>query len=126
MTTACITEEIFGAARNIEEGSTILATALVETGSRMDVILRSSGVNMELAWTKTGGKRIFPALDVKRSGTRREELLLSKEELELVWNFRRTFANYGTGESIEMLMDAMKKTNANSDLLRALPQLFKE
>jgi transcription termination factor Rho len=125
-------KRFFGAARNIEEGGslTILATALVETGSRMDDVIfeefKGTG-NMELVLDrKLAEKRIFPALDVKRSGTRREELLLSKEELDLVWNFRRTFANYGTAESIEMLIDAMKKTKANSDLLRALPQLFQE
>jgi len=125
-------KRFFGAARNIEEGGslTILATALVETGSRMDDVIfeefKGTG-NMELVLDrKLAEKRIFPAIDVKRSGTRREELLLSKEEMELVWNFRRTFANYGTSECIEMLIDAMKKTKANSDLLRALPQLFQE
>jgi transcription termination factor Rho len=74
---------------------------------------------------KLSEKRIFPAIDVKRSGTRREELLLSKDELELVWNFRRTFASYGTSDISEMLIDAMKKTKGNNDLLRALPELFK-
>ncbi len=125
-------KRFFGAARKIEEGGslTILATALVETGSRMDEVIfeefKGTG-NMELVLDrKLAEKRIFPAIDVKRSGTRREELLLSKEELELVWNFRRMFASYGTGEAIEMLIDAMKKTRANADLLRALPQLFKD
>lgn len=124
-------KRFFGAARNIEEGGslTILATALVETGSRMDEVIfeefKGTG-NMELVLDrKLSEKRVFPAIDVKRSGTRREELLLSKEELELVWNFRRMFASYGTSEAIEMLIDAMKKTKENKDLLRALPQLFK-
>lgn len=124
-------KRFFGAARNIEEGGslTILATALIETGSRMDEVIfeefKGTG-NMELVLDrKLAEKRIFPAIDVKRSGTRREELLLSKEELELVWNFRRMFASYGTSEIIEMLIDAMQKTKANRDLLRALPQLFK-
>ncbi|HAA89174.1 MAG TPA: transcription termination factor Rho [Peptococcaceae bacterium] len=123
-------KRFFGAARNIEEGGslTILATALVETGSRMDEVIfeefKGTG-NMELVLDrKLAEKRIFPAIDVKRSGTRREELLLSKEELELVWNFRRTFASYGTAEVIEMLIEAMEKTKSNKDLLRALPQLF--
>ncbi|HHV34052.1 MAG TPA: transcription termination factor Rho [Syntrophomonadaceae bacterium] len=124
-------KRFFGAARNIEEGGslTILATALVETGSRMDDVIfeefKGTG-NMELVLDrKLSEKRVFPAIDVKRSGTRREEMLLSKEELELVWNFRRTFASYGTSDISEMLIDAMKKTKANNDLLRALPQLFK-
>jgi transcription termination factor Rho len=81
--------------------------------------------NMELVLDrKLSEKRVFPAIDVKRSGTRREELLLSKDELELVWNFRRMFSSYGTSEILEMLIDAMKKTRGNKDLLRALPQLF--
>ncbi len=125
-------KRFFGAARKIEEGGslTILATALVETGSRMDDVIfeefKGTG-NMELVLDRRlSEKRIFPAIDVKRSGTRREELLLSKEELELVWNFRRLFASYGTAETIEMLIDAMQKTKANRDLLRALPELFKD
>lgn len=124
-------KRFFGAARKIEEGGslTILATALVETGSRMDDVIfeefKGTG-NMELVLDrKLAEKRVFPAIDVKRSGTRREEMLLSKEELELVWNFRRMFAAYGASEAIEMLIDAMSKTRSNADLLRALPQLFK-
>jgi transcription termination factor Rho len=124
-------KRFFGAARNIEEGGslTILATALIETGSRMDEVIfeefKGTG-NMELVLDrKVSDKRIFPAIDVKRSGTRREDLLLSKEELDLMWNFRRMFASRGTSESIEMLIDAMTKTKSNKDLLRALPQLFK-
>jgi transcription termination factor Rho len=124
-------KRFFGAARNIEEGGslTILATALVETGSRMDDVIfeefKGTG-NMELVLDrKLAEKRMFPAVDVKRSGTRREDLLLSSEELELVWNFRKLYGSYGTAEILEMLVDAMKKTSANKDLLRALPQLFK-
>lgn len=123
-------KRFFGAARNIEGGGslTILATALVETGSRMDEIIfeefKGTG-NMELILDrKLSEKRIFPAIDVKRSGTRREELLLSKEELGLVWNFRRTFASSGTSDVTEMLIEAMEKTKSNKDLLRALPKLF--
>ncbi len=124
-------KRFFGAARNIEEGGslTILATALVETGSRMDDVIfeefKGTG-NMELVLDrKLSEKRVFPAIDVRRSGTRREESLLSKEELELVWNFRKTFSSYGTSDVSEMLIDAMKKTKGNNDLLRALPELFK-
>ncbi|MGI6551787.1 MAG: transcription termination factor Rho [Clostridia bacterium] len=123
-------KRFFGAARNIEEGGslTILATALIETGSRMDDVIfeefKGTG-NMELILDRRlAERRIFPALDVKRSGTRREELLLSKEELELMWNFRRVTSGLGSVEVTEMLIDAMKKTKTNADLLRALPQLF--
>ncbi|KKM10975.1 transcription termination factor Rho [Clostridiales bacterium PH28_bin88] len=123
-------KRFFGAARKVEEGGslTILATALVETGSRMDDVIfeefKGTG-NMELILDrKLAERRIFPALEVKRSGTRREELLLSKEELELMWHFRRITNALGPVEVTEMLMDAMKKTKTNKDLLRALPKLF--
>jgi transcription termination factor Rho len=123
-------KRFFGAARRVEEGGslTILATALVETGSRMDDVIfeefKGTG-NMELILDrKLAERRIFPALDVKRSGTRREELLLSKEELELMWHFRRITHASGPAEVSEMLLDAMRKTKTNKDLLRALPQLF--
>ncbi|HBT46915.1 MAG TPA: transcription termination factor Rho [Peptococcaceae bacterium] len=123
-------KRFFGAARKVEEGGslTIVATALIETGSRMDEVIfeefKGTG-NMELILDrKLAERRIFPAIDVKRSGTRREELLLSPEELELVWHFRRVTANLGTVEVAEMLIDAMKKTRSNKDLLRALPALF--
>ena len=124
-------KRFFGAARNIEEGGslTILATALIETGSRMDDVIfeefKGTG-NMELILDRRlAERRIFPALDVKRSGTRREELLLSKEELELMWNFRRVTSGLGSVEVTEMLIDAMKKTKTNADLLRALPSCFR-
>lgn len=123
-------KRFFGAARKVEEGGslTILATALVETGSRMDEVIfeefKGTG-NMELILDRRlAERRIFPAIDVKRSGTRREELLLSKEELELMWNLRRVTNTMGPVEVTEMLIDAMQKTKTNADLLRALPQLF--
>lgn len=123
-------KRFFGAARKVEEGGslTIVATALIETGSRMDEVIfeefKGTG-NMELILDrKLAERRLFPAIDVKRSGTRREELLLSPEELELVWHFRRQTANLSTVEVAEMLIDAMKKTKSNKDLLRALPALF--
>ncbi|AOQ25374.1 transcription termination factor Rho [Neomoorella thermoacetica] len=123
-------KRFFGAARNIEEGGslTIVATALIETGSRMDEVIfeefKGTG-NMELILDRRlAERRIFPAIDVKRSGTRREELLLSREELELVWNFRRVSSGMGPVEVTETLIDAMKKTKSNQDLLRALPALF--
>ena len=123
-------KRFFGAARKVEEGGslTILATALIETGSRMDDIIfeefKGTG-NMELVLDrKLAERRLFPAIDLKRSGTRREDLLLSKEELELMWNFRQVSANLNSMEMVEMLLDAMEKTKTNDDLLRALPLLF--
>jgi len=124
-------KRFFGAARNIEEGGslTILATALVETGSRMDDVIfeefKGTG-NMELILDrKLADRRIFPAIDVKRSGTRKEELLLSKEELSMVWQFRKTFNNRDTAEVAEMFIDALKKIKSNKDLVRAWPKLFR-
>jgi len=123
-------KRFFGAARNIEEGGslTILATALIETGSRMDDVIfeefKGTG-NMELILDrKLAERRVFPAIDVKRSGTRREDKLLTKEELDLVWNLRRLTQSSGSLDLTEMLIDAMKKTKTNQDLLRAAPQLF--
>lgn len=125
-------KRFFGAARKVEEGGslTILATALVETGSRMDDVIfeefKGTG-NMELVLDrKLAERRLFPAIDVKRSGTRREDLLLTKEEIELMWHFRRISASLSSVEVTEMLMEAMDKTKTNADLLRALPKLFPE
>jgi transcription termination factor Rho len=125
-------KRFFGAARNVEEGGslTIVATALVETGSRMDDVIfeefKGTG-NMELILDRRlAERRIFPAIDVKRSGTRREEALLSPEELELMWHFRRETNAMSTVEVTEMLIDALRKTRSNRDLLRALPHFFPE
>ncbi|MGI6685634.1 MAG: transcription termination factor Rho [Bacillota bacterium] len=125
-------KRFFGAARKVEEGGslTILATALVETGSRMDDVIfeefKGTG-NMELVLDrKLAERRLFPAIDVKRSGTRREELLLTKEEIDLMWHFRKISASMNSIEVTEMLIDAMDKTKTNADLLRALPKLFPE
>ncbi|MGE5397571.1 MAG: transcription termination factor Rho [Chitinophagales bacterium] len=125
-------KRFFGAARNIEEGGslTVLATALVETGSRMDEVIfeefKGTG-NMELVLDrKLAERRIFPAIDIKRSGTRKEELLMTKEELELNWNLRRMFGNYQTIETMEIMTDTLRKTRSNTDLLRAAPVFFAE
>lgn len=116
-------KRFFGAARNIEEGGslTILATALVETGSRMDDVIfeefKGTG-NMELILDrKLADRRVFPAIDIKRSGTRREELLLTREEMEIMWNLRRTFNQSTATEAIEILMEILKKTKSNRELL---------
>lgn len=123
-------KRFFGAARNIEEGGslTIIATALVETGSRMDEVIfeefKGTG-NMELVLDrKLSERRIFPAIDLKRSGTRKEELILSEDELKLTWNLRKAFSQYNTIETMEMMIDTMKKTRSNDDLLRAAPVVF--
>lgn len=123
-------KRFFGAARNIEEGGslTIIATALVETGSRMDEVIfeefKGTG-NMELVLDrKLSERRIFPAIDLKRSGTRKEELILTEDEMKLTWNLRKTFSQYNTIESMEMMMNTMKKTKSNDDLLRAAPLVF--
>lgn len=116
-------KRFFGAARNIEEGGslTILATALIDTGSRMDDVIfeefKGTG-NMELILDrKLADKRFYPAIDIKRSGTRKEDLLLSKRELELMWSFRKSFANSSNTEAIEMLADNLKKSKTNQELL---------
>ncbi len=125
-------KRFFGAARNIEEGGslTILATALVETGSRMDEVIfeefKGTG-NWELVLDRRlSERRLFPAIDLKRSGTRKEELLMTKEELELNWNLRRMFANYGTVETMEVMIETLRKTKSNGDLLRVAPIVFSE
>jgi len=116
-------KSFFGAARNIEEGGslTILATALIDTGSRMDDLIyeefKGTG-NMELHLDrKLSERRIFPAIDIKRSGTRKEELLLSSEELEIIWLFRRATNNMEPDKVLEMLIDRLKKTKSNHDFL---------
>ncbi len=125
-------KRFFGAARNIEEGGslTILATALVETGSRMDDVIfeefKGTG-NWELVLDRRlAERRLFPAIDLKRSGTRKEELLMTKEELELNWNLRRMFANYQTVETMEVMTETLRKTKSNKDLLRAAPIVFSD
>nr|WP_201721916.1 transcription termination factor Rho [Desulfotomaculum copahuensis] len=117
-------KRFFGAARNLEEGGslTILATALVETGSRMDDVIfeefKGTG-NMELILDRRlAERRLFPAIDVQRSGTRKEELLLSKEELEWIWLFRKAIVGMAPWEAMEMLMDRIKKAKTNEEVLR--------
>lgn len=116
-------KRFFGAARKIEEGGsmTIMATALIETGSRMDDVIfeefKGTG-NMELILDRRlAERRIFPAIDVQRSGTRKEELLLSKEALEWMWHFRKATVNMAPWEAMEMLTDRMKKTKTNEEII---------
>lgn len=116
-------KRFFGAARNIENGGslTILATALVETGSRMDDVIyeefKGTG-NMELHLNrKLSDRRIFPAIDVRMSGTRREELLLTEEELKKVWLLRKVLDNYEGSEATEQLIERLKEYKSNKQFL---------
>jgi transcription termination factor Rho len=122
-------KRFFGAARNIEEGGSlsIIATALIDTGSRMDEVIfeefKGTG-NMELVLDrKLADRRIWPAVDLNRSGTRKEELLLSEEECGKVWVLRNALAGLNTVEAMEMLLSKMKKTKNNEEFLQLMTQL---
>ncbi len=119
-------KRFFGAARNIEEGGslTIVATALVETGSRMDDVIfeefKGTG-NMEIHLERRlVDKRTFPAIDIAKSGTRKEELLLSQEELNKVWVLRKVLSQMSPVESMELLLSRMGKTRSNGEFLGAM------
>ena len=119
-------KRFFGAARNIEEGGslTIMATALIDTGSRMDDVIfeefKGTG-NMEIHLDrKLADKRVFPSFDIHRSGTRKEELLLDKEDLNRVWVLRKVLSPLGATESIELLLDRMGKTGSNAEFLDSM------
>ena len=119
-------KRFFGAARNIEEGGslTIVATALVETGSRMDEVIfeefKGTG-NMEIILDrKLSDRRVFPAMDVNRSGTRKEELLLESDELNRVWILRKLLAEFNTVEATEFLLEKMRGTKSNKEFLKSM------
>jgi transcription termination factor Rho len=119
-------KRFFGAARNIENGGslTIIATCLIDTGSRMDDVIyeefKGTG-NMELHLDrKLAEKRIFPAIDIQRSGTRREDLLLSPETLRQVWTLRRMVSMLGENEGTELMLTRMAKTKSNAEFLQTL------
>jgi len=119
-------KRFFGAARSIEEGGslTIIASALIETGSRMDDVIfeefKGTG-NMELHLDrKLVDKRTFPAIDIHRSGTRKEELLLTDETLKRVWVLRKVLSQLSTTEAMELLLDRMGKTRSNTEFLNAM------
>lgn len=119
-------KRFFGAARNVEEGGslTVIATALVETGSRMDDVIyeefKGTG-NMELHLDrKIAEQRMFPAVDIRRSGTRREEMLLSEEELKIMWRFRKYISNSDGARVLESFTQQLKNTPDNRQLLVAL------
>lgn len=119
-------KRFFGAARNIEFGGslTIIATALIDTGSRMDDVIyeefKGTG-NMELHLDrKLSEKRIFPAIDINRSGTRREELLLTQRELEGIWTIRKAMSNMGTADVTEMIVNRLTNTKTNEEFINGI------
>src|SRR5262249_17078769 len=119
-------KRFFGAARNIRNGGslTILATALIDTGSRMDEVIfeefKGTG-NMELHLDRRlADKRVWPAIDINRSGTRKEDLLLDKDELKYVWILRKVLNEMNPVEAMELLIDKMRKTKSNAEFLLSL------
>jgi len=122
-------KRFFGAARNIEEGGslTIMATALIDTGSRMDDVIfeefKGTG-NMEIHLDrKLVDKRVFPAIDILKSGTRKEELLLPREDLNRVWVLRKVLNPLSAVEAMELLLDRMKKVATNADFLASMQKM---
>ena len=121
-------KRFFGAARNIEEGGSlsIIATALIDTGSRMDEVIfeefKGTGNSEIVLDRKVADKRIFPALDVGKSGTRKEELLVPKEQLSKMWVLRRILMQMGTVDSMEFLLDKMKDSKTNEDFFATMNQ----
>ena len=124
-------KRFFGAARNIREGGslTILATALIETGSRMDDVIfeefKGTG-NMEVHLDrKLQEKRVFPAIDIAKSGTRKEELILSRHELEAVWKIRRALSSQSTSDVTETILKYITRTRSNEEFIALVDKLFK-
>lgn len=124
--TPCIVETLFGAARNVEEGGslTIIATALIDTGSKMDEVIyeefKGTG-NMELHLSrKIAEKRVFPAIDYNRSGTRKEELLTTQEELQKMWILRKIIHPMGEIDAMEFLINKLAMTKTNDDFFEMM------
>ena len=121
-------KRFFGAARNIEEGGSlsIIATALIDTGSRMDEVIfeefKGTGNSEIVLDRKVSDKRIFPALDVGKSGTRKEELLVEKDKLSKMWVLRRILMQMGTIDAMEFLLDKMKDSKSNEDFFATMNQ----
>ena len=121
-------KRFFGAARNIEEGGslTIIATALIETGSRMDDVIfeefKGTG-NMEIHLDrKLSDKRVFPAIDLQKSGTRKEELLINKKDLDRIWVLRRVLNQLSSVEQMELVLERLDKTKSNAEFLASMNQ----
>ncbi len=119
-------KRFFGAARNFEEGGslTIIATALVETGSRMDDVIfeefKGTG-NMEINLDrKLSDKRVFPAIDLQKSGTRKEELLIPKKDLDRIWVLRRALNPLPAVEQMELVLERLEKTGSNAEFLNSM------
>ena len=114
-------KRFFGAARNIEEGGslTIISTALIDTGSRMDEVIfeefKGTGNSEVVLDRKMADKRVFPAIDIMKSGTRKEELLLDKEKLHKIYVLRRILDPMGTIDAIEFLLDKLSQTKSNDE-----------
>jgi transcription termination factor Rho len=122
-------KRFFGSARNVEEGGslTIIATALIDTGSRMDDVIfeefKGTG-NMEVHLDrKLSDKRVFPAIDINKSGTRKEELLLERNELNRIWVLRKVFSPLSTVESMELLVEKLDKTRTNAEFLNSMSSM---
>ncbi|MBO6901003.1 MAG: transcription termination factor Rho [Rhizobiaceae bacterium] len=119
-------KRFFGAARNIEEGGslTIIATALIDTGSRMDEVIfeefKGTGNSEIVLDRKVADKRIFPSMDILKSGTRKEDLLIARQELQKIFVLRRILAPMGTTDAIEFLIDKLKQTKTNSDFFDSM------
>ena len=119
-------KRFFGAARNIEEGGslTIIATALIDTGSRMDDVIfeefKGTGNSEIHLDRKLVDKRVFPAIDINKSGTRKEELLLPKEDLQRVWVLRKVLNPLSPVEAMELLVEKLAKTKNNAEFLSAM------
>jgi transcription termination factor Rho len=121
-------KRFFGAARNIEQGGslTIIATALIDTGSRMDEVIfeefKGTGNSEIVMERKIADKRVFPAIDIQKSGTRKEELLVDKETLQKMWILRRILNPMGTVDAMEFLLDKMRQTKNNDEFFNAMNQ----
>lgn len=121
-------KRFFGAARNIEQGGslTIIATALIDTGSRMDEVIfeefKGTGNSEIVLDRKIADKRVFPAIDIQKSGTRKEELLVPKESLQKMWLLRRILNPMGTVDAMEFLLDKLKDTKGNDDFFQSMNQ----
>jgi transcription termination factor Rho len=122
-------KRFFGSARNIEEGGslTIIATALIDTGSRMDDVIfeefKGTGNSEIILERKLVDKRVFPAIDIQRSGTRKEELLIPREDLQRIWVLRKVLNPLSPVEAMELLIDKLSKTKSNGDFLANMSSL---
>ena len=121
-----VPKRFFGAARNIEEGGslTIIATALIDTGSRMDDVIfeefKGTGNSEIHLDRRLSDKRLFPAIDLQRSGTRKEELLLSKEDLNRIWVMRRVLNPLSPVEQMEVVLERLEKAKSNAEFLASM------